>query len=371
MCRHATDEHRTLLRFILLAVTRRPVLSPPTPQREFDPALIPQDKLKASPPAAPTKAEDVRPVIPEIGHRAPLRAHLYPLVSSLPEAYQMHPLGLVPELCSAKEWLSEILHSTTPLVQVLLFCYAVRNPKSKYRPASLPTLSTYFYPFLVPLAMQLLARHLRAPTGDSTLLAEHYAKTDRRLATRFFLTGPMWVGWTRPKVMSVVRGLQRIPLIGLAGGLLEGYLPLVDEYYCELARAQRSGLGLGLARFASVPELRGTRADGRHGIWMKAQCIECVGVGGGVAGPGPGPGAGGGNGVGRWLYNGEDEIRSLPVSSCTRRRGCHATRCRCPGADADAGAGAGADSQHSQSNGHSGVPPASGSMLSSASLNTR
>lgn len=225
---------RTLLRFILLAITRRPVLAPPTPQREFDPALIPQDKLRAAPPAAPKdKVEDARPVIPEIGHRAPLRAHLYPLVASLPDAYQLHPLGLVPELCTAKEWLSEVLNATTGLAQVLLFVYAMRHPRSKYRPASLPTLSTYFYPFLVPLAMQLLARHCRAPTGDSTLLAEHYAKLDRRLASRFFLTGPMWVGWTRPKVMGLVRGLQRIPLIGLAGGLIEGYLPLVDEYYCE------------------------------------------------------------------------------------------------------------------------------------------
>lgn len=228
---------RTFLRFIILAVTRRPVLSPSTPQREFDPSLIPQDKLTKNPvPAAPgAKSEDARPVIPEIGHRAPLRAHLYPLVSSLPEAYQTHPLGLVPELCTAKEWLSEILNSTTSLAQVLLFYHAMRNPKSKYKPASLPTLSTYFYPFLVPLLMQLIARNFRAPTGDSTLLAEHYAKLDRRLASRFFLTGPMWIGWTRPKVMSVVRGLQRIPLIGLAGGLIEGYLPLVDDYYCECA----------------------------------------------------------------------------------------------------------------------------------------
>lgn len=252
-----------MLRFILLAVTRRPVLTPPTPQREFDPAIIPEHKLKASAPGAPSKKfEDARPVIPEIGHRAPLRAHLYPLVASLPEEYQMHPLGLVPELCTAKEWLSEVLNSTTSLVQVLLFYYAMRHPKSKYNPESLPTLSTYFYPFLIPLAMQLVARNLRAPTGDSTLLAEHYSKLDRRLASRFFLTGPMWVGWTRPKVMSVIRGLQRIPLIGLAGGLLEGYLPLVDDYYCEY-REQAS---------CRIPAL----ADGRHGVRIKAQCIECM-----------------------------------------------------------------------------------------------
>jgi hypothetical protein len=44
----------------------------------------------------------------------------------------------------------------------------------------------------------------------------------------------MWVGWTRPKIMAVVKGLERIPLIGIAGGFVEGYIPLVDDYfYCE------------------------------------------------------------------------------------------------------------------------------------------
>jgi hypothetical protein len=35
--------------------------------------------------------------------------------------------------------------------------------------------------------------------------------------------------------MALVKGLERIPLIGLAGGFVEGYIPLVDDYfYCKL-----------------------------------------------------------------------------------------------------------------------------------------
>lgn len=35
--------------------------------------------------------------------------------------------------------------------------------------------------------------------------------------------------------MSVVKGLERIPMVGLVGELVEGYLPLVDDYfYCRL-----------------------------------------------------------------------------------------------------------------------------------------
>lgn len=82
--------------------------------------------------------------------------------------------------------------------------------------------------------MHLLARHLRQPPNDSLLLAEHYAQQDRRLATRFFLTGPMWVGWTRPKIVGITKTLERIPLVGLVAEFAESYLGLVDEYfYCE------------------------------------------------------------------------------------------------------------------------------------------
>ena len=52
----------------------------------------------------------------------------------------------------------------------------------------------------------------------------------------FFFTGPMWIGWTRPKIMSWVQWFERWPVLGLVGGFAEGYLPLVDDYfYCECA----------------------------------------------------------------------------------------------------------------------------------------
>jgi hypothetical protein len=41
--------------------------------------------------------------------------------------------------------------------------------------------------------------------------------------------------------MAVVKGLERIPLIGIAGGFVEGYIPLVDDYfYCESSYLQVS-----------------------------------------------------------------------------------------------------------------------------------
>lgn len=82
--------------------------------------------------------------------------------------------------------------------------------------------------------MTVLARHLRPPPANSLLLASHHAQADRQLAKRFFLTGPMWVGWTRPRSMGVIKWVERIPLVGLVGELVEGYVSLVDDYlYCE------------------------------------------------------------------------------------------------------------------------------------------
>jgi hypothetical protein len=40
--------------------------------------------------------------------------------------------------------------------------------------------------------------------------------------------------------MAIVKGLERIPLIGIAGGFVEGYIPLVDDYfYCEFFPVSR------------------------------------------------------------------------------------------------------------------------------------
>ena len=99
---------------------------------------------------------------------------------------------------------------------------------------SLPSLSRFYFPFVIGISMRLAARQLRPRDQDSLLLYEYYAHLDRHLASTFFLTGPMWVGWTRPKIMGWVKWLERWPLVGYAGDFAEGYLSLVDEYfYCQ------------------------------------------------------------------------------------------------------------------------------------------
>lgn len=88
-------------------------------------------------------------------------------------------------------------------------------------------------PYLIPLALLLLSRRLRSK-GESPLLLSHYAQQDKKLALQAFMAGPMWIGWTRPKIVSIAKTLESVPILGLVGDLVEGYLPLVDDYFfCE------------------------------------------------------------------------------------------------------------------------------------------
>ena len=108
---------RTCLRMIILGITRRPVLTPAVPQREFDiTSLSPSIISEAT---KPTPSSSSTPAIESISPGAPLRSHLYQMSGSLPESYLPHPLTLMPEMTTAA-FAAEILTSTATLVQVLL-----------------------------------------------------------------------------------------------------------------------------------------------------------------------------------------------------------------------------------------------------------
>ncbi|SOV06351.1 related to Peroxisomal membrane protein PEX16 [Ustilago sp. UG-2017a] len=47
----------------------------------------------------------------------------------------------------------------------------------------------------------------------------------------YLLRGPLWYGFTRPKLQGMVERTQGKFLVGMVGGVLSDYLPLIDEYY--------------------------------------------------------------------------------------------------------------------------------------------
>lgn len=125
------------MRLLILRITKRPVLSPPTPQREYDISLLPQtvlDKASSSRKASSTEKtkadiESGTPVVSTLPPNGSLRGHLLPMAGNLPESHLAHPLTLVPEL-DTQGYVAECLSSTATLVQVILMLRAAVSPPS-------------------------------------------------------------------------------------------------------------------------------------------------------------------------------------------------------------------------------------------------
>lgn len=111
-----------MLRLLILAITRRPVLSLPTPQREIDLGSLPEVLLAELSPTETTSTNTAgtKPALLSLSPSAPMRSHLFPMAGNLPESHLPHPLSLMPELSTAREWTAEILVSCATLVHVAL-----------------------------------------------------------------------------------------------------------------------------------------------------------------------------------------------------------------------------------------------------------
>jgi len=118
------------LRLILLGITGRPVLSHPTPQREYDLLTLPSSLLRAASPASPpsgSAAGEAAPpsaaVTPSLPPFAPLRSHLFPITTALPESHLAHPTSLLPTL-SPGQAVAEVIESSLTLIHVILLLRA-------------------------------------------------------------------------------------------------------------------------------------------------------------------------------------------------------------------------------------------------------
>lgn len=123
---------RAALRLLLLKVTRSPLLSPPLPERDFDPTMLPTSSTES---LAPSSSSASLPTIPDHlkNNHVPLPPHplltlSFPPMQSdtavedflLPKALttiSVKPsLSLLKNLSSPQEWLAEIVHILRPLV---------------------------------------------------------------------------------------------------------------------------------------------------------------------------------------------------------------------------------------------------------------
>ncbi|KAF9076227.1 peroxisome membrane protein [Rhodocollybia butyracea] len=189
---------KAILRFILLRITRRPLISPPIPERDIDPTTLPSS-TETSPTLAPSSPPSSLPETPDHlkNNRVPLPQHTplavpppprsdigieeYLLPKALTTASVKPPLSLVRSYSSPQEWLSEVVYILRPLVYATLLFSDRKSNR----------------PLITILAMELVSRSLRRNVPPSaTLERSEYAKRDRDMLWYLF-RGTIWESYTR------------------------------------------------------------------------------------------------------------------------------------------------------------------------------
>ncbi|TFY72862.1 hypothetical protein EVG20_g143 [Dentipellis fragilis] len=224
---------KALLRLILLRITRRPLLSPPLPEQDFDPTAVPSSSATSSPTLAPSSPASSPPSTPEHLKNNRVQLEPHPLLSTPPSTRRTSPVedfllskalmtssvksptSLVKPLSSPKDWLSEGIYILRPLIYVILLSSDQRSNR----------------PLMVALLLELFSRNLRrVPSNSSALERAEYAHRDRDLLW-YALRGSIWQTWTKPRLDAFASSTAGIPVVGLFSALLSDWTPLIDEYY--------------------------------------------------------------------------------------------------------------------------------------------
>ncbi|KAG1825891.1 peroxisomal membrane protein PEX16 [Suillus subaureus] len=228
---------KMILRFALLKITTRPLLSPPIPERDIDPASMPPSSTHTSPTLAPTSPLSSSPPTPDhlknnyiplqpnalmLAPSPPARADIsvedYLLPKALTTSSVKPSMLLMKPMSSPLEWVSECIYIIRPLV------YASMLSIKKHKDKALVT----------AFAMELISRSLRrTPSNSADLEREEYARRDRDILW-YLLRGSVWETYSRPKVEAVVEKTANTPILGVLSSIVKDWIPLVDGYYyCE------------------------------------------------------------------------------------------------------------------------------------------
>ncbi|KAG8921016.1 Peroxisomal membrane protein pex16 [Tulasnella sp. 408] len=212
---------KAFLRLLILKVTRRPVLSPPIPEREIDPATLadltpsPSTSTSSLPPKysptdsppphfknnkqntfPPTASSGPNPLLAAASLHKPQQPQPFGAAAAtsspiedylLPKALSTldvkPPLTLVRPLNTFRDWVSEIIYLLRPLIYVIALSRAQNKKTSS--------------PLVVSLFLELVAHYLRrTPPPSFTLERSEYARRDRDLLW-YFLRGVVWKDFTQ------------------------------------------------------------------------------------------------------------------------------------------------------------------------------
>ncbi|KNZ77428.1 Peroxisomal membrane protein PEX16 [Termitomyces sp. J132] len=214
---------KACLRFTLLLITRKPLLSPPIPERDFDPASLPTSTHPSSETPSDSTAipdhlrNNHTPLPPHalLSPRSETTAEDYLLPKAMSTSSVRPSLSLVKSLSSPTDWIAESIYIMRPLVYATLLVSDRRSSR----------------PLIVALAMELLSRNLRrTPPLSAVLERTEYARRDRDMLW-YLLRGSIWQSYTRPKLQNFAVGASHTPLFNLFGAFIQDWIPLIDEYY--------------------------------------------------------------------------------------------------------------------------------------------
>ncbi|KAF8227439.1 peroxisome membrane protein [Tricholoma matsutake] len=224
---------KAMLRFLLLRITRRPLLFPPIPERAFDPTTPPPSSHESSPTLAPSSPSSSPTATPDHlrNNHSPLPPHPLLTVSPqkpidtsvqdylLPKAMTTSsvklPASLIQTLSSPQDWIGEIIYVLRPLIYVSLLSFDRHSDR----------------PLVTLLIMEFASRNLRrTPSPSAALERSEYARRDRDILW-YLLRGSIWETFTRPKLETFANRASKMPLLGLFGAFVHDWIPLIDEYY--------------------------------------------------------------------------------------------------------------------------------------------
>ncbi|MBW0493813.1 hypothetical protein O181_033528 [Austropuccinia psidii MF-1] len=264
---------KALLRLKLVALTRRMLVNPPLPQRTIDPTTIEAHRPVSGPAthhpshqgssSAKTIDSSLSSDLPStftwVGKRtgttrptiASLRAqshhpdepHSRGSTRNLVNEYLsrraltleglLKPLELIRKLRTNKARLAELIWILRPVIYALTI-----NRFGQHHPA----------PFLFSLSIEYLSYSLRQSSlqqplqlynnPHGTAFNRFVSELERTEFSQrqkafwcYFLRGPLWILWTKPKLISISQKLSSKPLLNLISLAIQDYTPLIDEYH--------------------------------------------------------------------------------------------------------------------------------------------
>lgn len=221
---------KAVLRLLIIRITRRPLLAPLIPERDFDPATLPPPSNASSPTLAPSSPSLSPPATPDHlkNNHVPLEPHPlfapdsiadavddFLLPKALSTASVKKSTTLVRALSSPQDWIAEVIYILRPLVYVSLLTADQKSNR----------------PLIFTIGMEILSRNIRrSPSTSAVLERTEYARRDRDILW-YLLRGSIWTSYTRPKLEALATGASRAPLVGIIGALVKDWMPLIDDYY--------------------------------------------------------------------------------------------------------------------------------------------